>query len=420
MMYSVGTAMRNLRRNAGVYLPVVFLTAICVSVICFLLSGLMSFISHHKSVLLKPEASDYFIIVDPLYDAPKFEIKGRKEAGNADRAPVTEADLHYLETECGDIRVKLKVEYLHRIYLENGLFETNVYYLSDNYFEEAGVEPCVIIADEVLEILKALPEEGWEEYLRQFKCDYDAATDTFVSFKGNRFPILRASQFDMGKLDMTNFYERSTDEEYDVARFAKERGIFVPIQALYDSYIDGTTLSLRILSDGDPSGAARALKYLTAEHWDAYSYSLNTTSELILSEIYEQRQALTVLLPGTALLLIVVGVSFLGIQIIQFERNKRGLAVSMTLGATPSGLALETVIKAVVPPLIGGAAGCAIASIIMGQLKLTLLQAKLTPSFASIAASLMLCALLGVLSCLPTIRRLKKLSPISVLKDSVV
>lgn len=419
MMYSVGTAMRNLRRNAGVYLPVVFLTAICVSVICFLLSGLMSFISHHKSVLLKPEASDYLITMLSLENSSSFAEQNRRVPYDPGQMPVSEADLRYLESSCGDIRVKLMAEYSQTLYLESGKYDIAVYYLSDDYFEEAGVEPCVIVADEVLEILKALPEEGWEDYLKQFKCDYDAATDTFVSFKGNRFPILQASQFDMGKLDMTSFNVRSMNKEYDVSRFAKERGIFVPIQALYDCYIDDF-LSLRIITDGDPSGAARALKYLTAEHWDAYSYSLSTTSELILSEIYEQRQALTVLLPGTALLLIVVGVSFLGIQIIQFERNKRGLAVSMTLGATPSGLALETVIKAVVPPLIGGAAGCAIASIIMDQLKLTLLQAKLTPSFASIAASLLFCALLGVLSCLPTIRRLKKLSPISVLKDSVV
>lgn len=429
-MFSLLLGFKGIKRNFFSYIRVILLTLSCTTVICILLSAIFSFLDHYGKILLNSDVSYITVsVTDPEYMGfgvmSHYQPMTRGIPQTLENAILTMDDINYIDQNFGK-KIGLKVVSSgagYAVNRENGAedeYMFSVYYVTDAYYKDIGIDPCIIIPSR---IRAALVSQNAVDYSQEsvFFCEYDSEKQRFVTLVNRTaYDDVLTETIDLKMFDDFGFTSEVfwDGDEYVKDDYLLRKAIIMPISILYDCYQENFRFNtkIRIQSNGNMKETSETLKYLNQSHDGKYIYSFEPTAFQLRYEIEEQQKSVFLLIPGLALLLVVVGISFLGIQIIQFEQRKRGLAIASALGATNRHLSIEALVKGCIPPLLGGVISCILTQYVLLNFKIKLLDVIFKPSLPAMFITLFLCLLLGVLSTLPTLIKLYRLSPVEVLK----
>ena len=436
MRYFLTANLTALRRNLTTYLPTAGFLAAGMAVLFFALSGMFSFFDDLNDRLRNVEGTD--LTVSDAWNSDKkglsqndfgfyFPYKSGMPSKKGQIIPDEDAFVMPLDFErvtelYGDkVRMKASTWRSFRTEYNGEEYEFTIAYVSDDYFRpfRGQMDGDFIIGPRrILDFIAAASTPGSEVCgkLRQFPLLYDTARSVFTDLDGEGVirQLFTEDVKNLGSFDTKSFVHESAvgeDREVDINSY-----VFIPMKYYFDVYWPGDSITLR-LNAKDWNDLYGVLAVLNQNHKGHVVYTFSETVSMFLGAVREQSRMVEVALPATLLVLVVVGMNFMGLQMRSVARRRRDFAIQMAYGAGKGHimggaffLAMLTVTAA------------AVAAIILGALAVRAADIRLFNVFVTVkwkAAFVILgyAWLLGTLSCLPTQYRLSKATPVSVLAE---
>ena len=439
MSYFLRSNLTVIRRNLSTYLPTMLFLTAGMTVLFAVLCGVFSFYDDMNDRLGNIKGMDFTVQNDwYLYNeaAPYSHAEFKpvfidnvlqRSAHSVDKnAFLMLSDFDLIKERLGD-RVSVKASYMMEFSLriENGRWEYDVIFLSDDYFEpfRAQVDgEFIMTSRSMLDFI------------------IDASTPGSVDFGiMNRFPFLYEPERGVFLDTIRNtevkvllFEDAENTERFDVSPLIRDTAVgadkepkwhkyvFIPFKYLYDIYQpkDSDLMRLRISAE-EINDLYESLSILNMNHEGRISYTFDETSEKFLRAVSEQVEMIAVVIPMTLLVMLVIGMNFMGLQLMSVRRRQRDIAIQMTCGAGRAHIYGGVVLLVLLT-----VTAAALLAVVLGAIAVHVLEIRLYNVFVTVKwlAALPVLGfgwLIGVLSCLPTMLRLSRLSPVDILVVSV-
>ena len=138
---------------------------------------------------------------------------------------------------------------------------------------------------------------------------------------------------------------------------------------------------------------------------------------LLLAQIREYVEIFKMLVPALIILMSVVTISFLGIQLIILDRQRRNISIQLMCGATKSKIIIPLLIRSCMITVIGGVIGIFSGIVLTNKLDIVLYKKTVTPTMEAWILTLLFSIILGIIAALPSMNRIHKLEPMEILRS---
>lgn len=430
MKYFLSSNLKVLRRNLATYLPTtLFLTAGMI-VLFVIFCGAFSFFDDLHDRMKNVRGMDITIIHNwsRYHERPALGELFRPTQKNVyipdEDSVLMPSDLALIAERLGD-RVQFKAASLIRFSIkpEEEWYNFQVAFLSDDFFEpfHNQMEGDFIMGSRrLLEVTAAFSTLGSPYYgrLLQFPFIYDSQREVFTDLDGD------------GEIRMLCFEDAEGLDKFDLMPLISDRAtgeakepcweeyLFIPMKYYFDVYHprDNAMMSLRASAD-DFDSLYELLALLNENHQGRMTYVFDETSSGFLRGIREQTEMAAVAVPVTLIFLFVVGMNFMGLQLMSIRRRQKDFAIQMACGARQVHLVSGALLLVLLTVTIAALLGAGLGAIIVDLLEVRLYNVFVTVKWISILPVLGLGWLIGGLSCLPTLVRLGRLSPVDILTN---
>jgi hypothetical protein len=433
MRYFLCSNLRVFLRNRATYLPTLLFMTIGMTVLFAVLCGVFSFLSdlnhrlrnaHEMDVLIESEWFTYHEQADYEDVIAFMNTPLEKNAVPVDDDAILKpSDLELVKERFGD-SVDLKASMTGSMTSYMGE-DIKLLFLSDDYMEPFMRQrkgDFVVTSKRLFELFSSAASNSADRdsALRKFPFYYNSERQVFTDLDGNGEigvlffeGALYLDDFDFEVVQQLYPYEFGQTEEPTWDQY-----FFIPMKYSFDVYslADNGTMKLRAGAD-DFNDLYELLNLLNQNHNGKVIYGLTDTAAVFLRAVREQTEMAAVAIPVTLILLLIVGLNFCGLQLMSVKRRQRDLAIQTACGARRGAivgsalfLTLLTVTAAALIAIVGG-------TVAVQLLAVRLSNVFVTVKWSAVASIFGFAWLVGLVSCIPSIIRLAKLSPAEILSE---
>jgi hypothetical protein len=434
MRYFLKSNLTILLRNWATYLPTALFLTAGMTVLFAVLCGVFSFhddlrdrmrnvrgmdirIEHHWQMYNQAPPRDNYMQEFGI----NLPLKNRYIPD--ENSVLILSDLTLIEERSGG-RADFKASLITGIYSwSNGeSYSCQTTFLSNDYFApfRDQMQGDFIVGSRRLLEYAAVSSTPGSSYRRlpRFPFIYDPVRGFFTDLDGNG--EIRTLAFEdaerLDEFDLLPFIHEAATEEAREPRW--DTYLLVPMKYYFDVYWpgDNPNMTLRASAE-DFNDLYEVLAILNANHKGRVTYVFEETASVFLRGVREQTEMIAVVIPATLLLMLVISMNFMGLQLMSVRRRRRDFAIQMTCGAGRrhiQGGALLLVMLTVT--------AAALLAIVLGSVAVRMLDVRLynvfvTVKWVSVLPVLGFGWLIGALSCLPTLVRLSKMSPVDIFSE---
>jgi ABC-type antimicrobial peptide transport system permease subunit len=298
-------------------------------------------------------------------------------------------------------------------------------FLSDDYLEPFLRQKngdFVVTSKRLFEYFSSITVKGSEKRdgLRKFPFHYNPERQVFTDLDGNGEvgvlffeDALYLDDFEFEMLQELFPFPLGDYEEPDWDDY-----FFIPIKYSFDVYSPADNMVMKLRAGADNfDDLYELINLLNQNHNGKVTYGFVDTEAMFLRQVREQREMVSVAIPATLILLLIVGLNFAGLQLMSVKRRQRDLAIQTACGARRGsivgGALFLTMLTVTVAALLAWVGG----TIVVNLLDVELYNVTVTTKWAAVASIFGFAWLVGLASCVPSIVRLTKLSPVEILTE---
>lgn len=436
MLYSIKISIKSAIRNISNYLPTIIFMSIGCTIIYIVLTGYFSFYNEYKEILSKDELEYIRVVPEYMGESKYFLTDGTRNDTNElnEYCVILPEDISYLEENYKD-DFTLKVDsWLYTEVYNNQETADNLFslYMSEGYVREFrernNIEgDFVICSQNVIDKIQSAKDDnrnndGEFSLQLKFPLAYDEERDIFIGKSNSQeLKIHRIEKLnDIGDIDKEPINYIFGVENENLEKDILENMIIIPINYYYDVYDTKDNLSvinINLNPVKNPSKIGDALTDLKIRHNYIYNYSMTDAVYLLLAQIREYVEIFKMLVPALIILMFVVTISFLGIQLIILDRQRRNISIQLMCGATKSKIIIPLLIRSCMITVIGGVIGIFSGIVLTNKLDIVLYKKTVTPTMEAWILTLLFSIILGIIAALPSMNRIHKLEPMEILRS---
>jgi len=212
----------------------------------------------------------------------------------------------------------------------------------------------------------------------------------------------------------------SGNRKYD--KVLLEDTIIIPMKFYFDFFLPSEAFNINIsfkINDADNMQQIMnsIIDILSLAHGKEYTYRLDSEMEQFIravEEIQKTSQAITIL---TVFVLIIITLGLSGILLINIDRRKKNIAISMALGARKRQIFAELLLESSFVTAIPGALGAGMSLLFFKTGLIRFREFNIVINYWLMFASLFGSVIIGIIAMLVPLKRVKNIAPVKVLKS---